>query len=80
MSLCKTFSLQIFFIYQNELPLRERFIILLASSRTLTFFFICFNDMAIIYLLIWRLSGVSIVNFEHISHFVLVFLLLTLSR
>ena len=28
----------------------------------------------------WRHSGVFIVNFEHISHFVLVFLLLTLSR
>ena len=27
-----------------------------------------------------RRSGVFIVNFEHISHFVLVFLLLTLSR
>ena len=26
----------------------------------------------------WRLSGVFIVNFEHISHLVLVFLLLTL--
>ena len=28
----------------------------------------------------WRHSGVFIINFEHISHFVLVFLLLTLSR
>ena len=28
----------------------------------------------------WRCSGVFIVNFEHISHLVLVFLLLTLSR
>ena len=28
----------------------------------------------------WRRSGIFIVNFEHISHFVLVFLLLTLSR
>ena len=28
----------------------------------------------------WRPSGVFIVNFEHISHFVLVFLLLNLSR
>ena len=28
----------------------------------------------------WRRSGVSIVNFEHISHLVLVFLLLTLSQ
>ena len=28
----------------------------------------------------WRRSGVYIVNFEHISHLVLVFLLLTLSR
>ena len=28
----------------------------------------------------WRRSGVFIVNFEHISHFVRVFLLLTLSR
>ena len=28
----------------------------------------------------WRLSGFFIVNFEHISHPVLVFLLLTLSR
>ena len=28
----------------------------------------------------WRRSGVSIVNFEHISHLVLVFLLLTVSR
>ena len=28
----------------------------------------------------WRCSGVLIVNFEHISHLVLVFLLLTLSR
>ena len=27
----------------------------------------------------WHRSGVSIVNFEHISHFFLVFLLLTLS-
>ena len=27
----------------------------------------------------WRRSGVFIVNFEHILHFVLVFLLLTLS-
>ena len=27
----------------------------------------------------WRRSGVSIVNFEHISHIVLVFLLLTLN-
>ena len=28
----------------------------------------------------WRRSGVFIVNYEHISHIVLVFLLLTLSR
>ena len=28
----------------------------------------------------WRCSGVFIVKFEHISHLVLVFLLLTLSR
>ena len=28
----------------------------------------------------WRRSGVFIVNFEHISHLVLVFLLLTLGR
>ena len=28
----------------------------------------------------WRLSGAFIVNFEHISHLVLVFLLLTLSN
>ena len=28
----------------------------------------------------WRRSGVFIVNFEHISHLVLVFLLLTLCR
>ena len=28
----------------------------------------------------WRLSGVISVNFEHISHFVLVFLLLTFSK
>ena len=28
----------------------------------------------------WRRFGVFIVNFEHISHFVLVFLLLNLSR
>ena len=28
----------------------------------------------------WRHSGILIVNFEHISHLVLVFLLLTLSR
>ena len=28
----------------------------------------------------WRRSGISIVNFEHISHLVLLFLLLTLSR
>ena len=28
----------------------------------------------------WRHSGVFIVNFEHISHLVLVFLLLTLTR
>ena len=28
----------------------------------------------------WRRSGVFIVNFEYISHLVLVFLLLTLSR
>ena len=28
----------------------------------------------------WRHSGVFIVNFEHISHLVLVFLLLTLSK
>ena len=27
----------------------------------------------------WRLSGVFIVNFEHISHLVLVFILLTLN-
>ena len=27
----------------------------------------------------WRCSGAFIVNFEHISHFVLVFLLLTLN-
>ena len=27
----------------------------------------------------WRHSGVFIINFEHISHFVLVFLLLTLN-
>ena len=27
----------------------------------------------------WRRYGVFIVNFEHISHFILVFLLLTLS-
>ena len=28
----------------------------------------------------WRRSGVFIINFEHISHIVLVFRLLTLSR
>ena len=28
----------------------------------------------------WRRSGIFIVNFEHIAHLVLVFLLLTLSR
>ena len=28
----------------------------------------------------WRRSGVFIVNFEHISHFVVVFLLLILSK
>ena len=28
----------------------------------------------------WRRSGIFIVNFEHISHLFLVFLLLTLSR
>ena len=28
----------------------------------------------------WRHSGIFIVNFEHISHLVLVFLFLTLSR
>ena len=28
----------------------------------------------------WRRSGIFIVNFEHISHFALVFLLLTLHR
>ena len=28
----------------------------------------------------WRRSGIFIVNFEHISHLVLVFLLLTLSK
>ena len=28
----------------------------------------------------WRHSGIFIVNFEHISHLVLVFLLLTFSR
>ena len=28
----------------------------------------------------WRSSGISKVNFEHISHLALVFLLLTLSR
>ena len=28
----------------------------------------------------WRRSGAFIVNFEHISHLILVFLLLTLSR
>ena len=28
----------------------------------------------------WRYSGVFIVNFEHISHLVLMFLMLTLSR
>ena len=28
----------------------------------------------------WRRSGVFIINFEHISHLILVFLLLTLSR
>ena len=28
----------------------------------------------------WPRSGIFIVNFEHISHFVLVFLFLTLSR
>ena len=28
----------------------------------------------------WRRSGIFIVNFEHISHLVLVFLFLTLSR
>ena len=28
----------------------------------------------------WRRSGIFIVNFEHISHLILVFLLLTLSR
>ena len=28
----------------------------------------------------WRRSGIFIVNFEHISHLVLVFILLTLSR
>ena len=28
----------------------------------------------------WHRSGIFIVNFEHISHLVLVFLLLTLSR
>ena len=29
---------------------------------------------------IWRGSGFSIVKFEHVSHFALVFLLLTLSK
>ena len=28
----------------------------------------------------WRRSGIFIVNFEHVSHLVLVFLLLTLNR
>ena len=28
----------------------------------------------------WRCSGIFIVNFEHISHLVIVFLLLTLSK
>ena len=28
----------------------------------------------------WRRSGIFIVNFEHVSHLVLVFLVLTLSR
>ena len=28
----------------------------------------------------WRRSGIFIVNFEHISHLVVVFILLTLSR
>ena len=28
----------------------------------------------------WRRSGIFIVNFEHISHLILLFLLLTLSR
>ena len=28
----------------------------------------------------WRRSGIFILNFEHVSHLVLVFLLLTLSR
>ena len=28
----------------------------------------------------WHLSGIVVVNFEHISHLALVFLLLTLSR
>ena len=28
----------------------------------------------------WRRSGIFIINFEHISQFVLVFLLLTLSK
>ena len=28
----------------------------------------------------WRRSGIFIVNFEHISHLVLMFLLLTLNR
>ena len=33
-----------------------------------------------IYIYIWRRFGVFIVNYEHISHFVLVFLLLTLNK
>ena len=37
-------------------------------------------DVVLVSLLLRRRSGVFIVNFEHVSHLVLVFLLLTLSR
>ena len=38
-----------------------------------------FNYPVSIYMLHWRRSGVFIVNFEHISYLVLVFLLITLN-
>ena len=37
------------------------------------------NQRLVYFLYQWRRSGVFIVNFEHISHLVLVFLLLTLN-
>ena len=47
---------------------------LMTPDLTILSFFVLF-----LIRFLWRRSGVFIVNFEHISHLVLVFLLLTLN-